>query len=120
MKHIEDIQINDIEISIYQNSENFYIDIKNQNGEIIQSRILEKQETNNKSIKFDKVVKVYLDPELMEMLNKQTGIDEFETDNWCDKHEFEKVPSIYEFITEEQKQAITNDEIDYIVFRIDR
>lgn len=72
------------------------------------------------NISFDKVKVVYLDPELMGMLNLQTGIDEFETDNWCDKSEFERVPSINEFITEEQKEAIRNGEIDYIAFRIDR
>lgn len=54
MKHVEDIQIKDIEICIYEDNQNYYIDIKNDDGEILEGRTLERreQEMNEKQYEY--------------------------------------------------------------------
>lgn len=66
-----------------------------------------------------KVITVYLGWELMEILNKTTGLSEFHTDNWCNKSCFEENPSLYEFINDKEKELLNNNEIDFVVFRVD-
>lgn len=67
-----------------------------------------------------KVITVYLDWDLMESLNKVTNLSPFETDNWCDKASFEAYPSLYEFLNNEEKEILNKNEIDFVVFRVDK
>ena len=71
---------------------------------------------------YNKVKQIFLDIELMEELNKITGLDAFETDNWCDFYTIEQLRStkLTEQITQEIYNDLKNKTIDYIVFRLDR
>lgn len=76
-----------------------------------------------------RVVQVLLDPDDMERINNATGLDPFDTDNWCDLatiDEVEKrisegkdIASLKNFLTNEQYEGLVNKSIDYIAFRID-
>lgn len=59
------------------------------------------------------------DVESMENINILTGLDEFSTDNWCDLGQFEEVPELRKFITDEEFQALKDKSAEYIVFRMD-
>lgn len=76
-----------------------------------------------------RVVQVLLDPDDMERINNATGLDPFDTDNWCDLatideveeriSEGEDIASLKNFLTNEQYEGLVNKSIDYIAFRID-
>lgn len=67
-----------------------------------------------------KVIQSLQDVEDMENINKITGLDQFETDNWCDLSEFDEHSELKQYVTEEEFEAIKNGNTDYIAFRIDR
>lgn len=71
---------------------------------------------------YNKVKQIFLDIELMEELNKITGLDAFETDNWYDFYAIEQLRStkLTEQITQEIYNDLKNKTIDYVVFRLDR
>ena len=62
-----------------------------------------------------KVIPSYKEWEEME----EIGVEPFDTDNWCDKDQFELHPELRNFVTEEEFEAIKNGQTDYIAFRID-
>ena len=67
----------------------------------------------------NKVITSFQDVESMENINILTGLDEFSTDNWCDLGQFEEVPELRKFITDEEFQALKDKSAEYIVFRMD-
>lgn len=67
-----------------------------------------------------KVIQSLQDVDDMEKINRITGLDDFETDNWCDFGEFEEYPELKQFVTEEEYNALKNENADYVAFRIDR
>ncbi len=67
----------------------------------------------------NRVITSSQDVESMENINILTGLDEFSTDNWCDLGQFEEVPELRKFITDEEFQALKDKSAEYIVFRMD-
>ena len=67
----------------------------------------------------NKVITSFQDVDNMEKINKITGLDPFNTDNWCDLSEFEEYKELKDFITEEEYNALKNGETDYIAFRLE-
>ncbi len=57
--------------------------------------------------------------ENMEQINNITGVEPFDTDNWCDLDQFELHPELKTFISEEEFQALKDNQADYVAFRID-
>ncbi len=70
-------------------------------------------------MQIDRVIQVSVEPDLMEEINKITGLDEFATDNWCNLEQFYNYKALPEFINDEQFEALKTGEADYIAFRID-
>lgn len=70
-------------------------------------------------MQIDKVVTVLCNWEDMQEINELTGIDEFATDNWCDKTDFIENKDLCNYIGNDEFKAIMNNEIDYIAFRVD-
>ena len=68
----------------------------------------------------NRVIPSFQDVEDMEKINKMTGLYEFETDNWCDKEQFELHPELKKYISEEEFEQLKNGNADYIAFRLDR
>ena len=56
----------------------------------------------------------------MEEINKITGIDAFETDNWVDYYTFEECEKLKNYVEKEEIEALKHKEADFIVFRLDR
>lgn len=67
-----------------------------------------------------KVIQNFQDVNNMEEINKITGLDPFESDNWCDLSEFEEHPELKEYLSEEEFEALKKGQTDYIAFKIDR
>ena len=60
-----------------------------------------------------------LKPDEMENVNKITGLDIYETDNWVDYYEIKSHKKLYKYVSKEEIKALKNGEADYIAFRID-
>ena len=67
-----------------------------------------------------RVIQSLQDFEDMEEINFITGINQFETDNWCDLSEFEDYPQLCKFVENDAIEALKNNECDYIIFRINK
>lgn len=67
----------------------------------------------------NKVITSRQEPDDMETINEITGINVFDTDNWCDLGEFEEYPELRKYIEDEEYQALKDGKADYIAFRID-
>ncbi len=67
----------------------------------------------------NKVITSFQDVDDMEEINIITGLNRFNTDNWCDISEFEEHPELKMYISDEEFNALKNNEADYIAFRID-
>lgn len=67
-----------------------------------------------------RVIKIFQDPEAMEEINKITGIDAFETDNWVDYYTLEECEKLKNYVEKEEIEALKHNEADFIVFRLDR
>ena len=67
-----------------------------------------------------KVITNYKEWEKMEEINNITGVEPFDTDNWCDMDQFELHPELKKYVSEEEFEALKNGQTDYIAFRIDR
>ncbi len=67
----------------------------------------------------NKVITSFQDVDSMENINILTGLDEFSTGNWCDLGEFEEIPELNKFITEEELLALKDNSAEYIAFRLD-
>ena len=67
-----------------------------------------------------RVIKIFQDPEAMEEINKITGIDAFETDNWVDYYTFEECEKLKNYVEKEEIEALKHKEADFIAFRLDR
>lgn len=66
-----------------------------------------------------KVITSSQEPDNMERINTITGLNVFDTDNWCDLSQFEDTPELKKFITDEEFKALNEGKADYIAFRID-
>ena len=67
----------------------------------------------------NKVITSPQDPDSMEKINTITGLNVFNTDNWCDISQFEVNPELKRFITDEEFKALKEGKAEYIAFRID-
>ncbi len=67
----------------------------------------------------NKVITSLQEPDNMEKINTITGLNVFDTDNWCDLSQFEDIPELKKFIREEEFLALKDRKADYIAFRID-
>lgn len=67
-----------------------------------------------------RVIKIFLNPEEMEIVNVLTGIDAFETDNWVDYYTFKEYEKLKSYVEKEELEALKHNESDFIVFRLDR
>ena len=67
-----------------------------------------------------RVIKIFLNPEEMEIVNVLTEIDAFETDNWVDYYTFEECEKLKNYVEKEEMEALKHNEADFIVFRLDR
>ena len=67
----------------------------------------------------NKVITSLQEPDNMEKINTITGLNVFDTDNWCDLSQFECTPELKKFVREEELQALKDKKADYIAFRID-
>ena len=66
-----------------------------------------------------KVITSYKEWEDMEEINNITGVEPFDTDNWCDMDQFELHPELKKYVSEEEFEALKKGQTDYIAFRID-
>lgn len=66
-----------------------------------------------------RVITSLQDPDNMEKINTMTGLNIFDTDNWCDLSQFEQYPKLRKYITNEELKALKERKVDYIAFRID-
>ena len=66
-----------------------------------------------------KVIISHQEPDNMERINIITGLNVFNTDNWCDLGQFKDTPELKKFITDEEFKALNEREANYIAFRID-
>ena len=55
----------------------------------------------------------------MEKINTITGLNAFDTDNWCDLSQFEQYPKLKRYITKEELKVLKEEKAEYIAFRID-
>lgn len=67
----------------------------------------------------DKVIVSLQELDTMEEINKITGLNVFDTDNWCDLSQFEQYPKLRKYITKEELKALKDKKADYIAFRLD-
>ena len=67
----------------------------------------------------NKVITSFQDVDDMEEINRITGLNLFNTDNWCDLSEFEEHPELKMYVGDEEFNLLKNKEADYIAFRID-
>ena len=67
----------------------------------------------------DKVITSRQKPDDMEVINDITGLEFWNTDNWCDLGEFEEYPELEQFVEKEELNALKDGKADYIAFRID-
>lgn len=67
----------------------------------------------------DKVIVSLQELDNMEKINTITGLNVFDTDNWCDLSQFEQYSKLKKYITEEELKALKDKSADYIAFRID-
>ncbi len=67
----------------------------------------------------NKVITSLQNPDNMEKINTITGLNVFDTDNWCDFSQFEQYPKLRRYITKEELKALKERKADYIAFRID-
>ena len=67
-----------------------------------------------------RVIKIFLNPEEMEIVNVLTEIDAFETDNWVDYYTFEECEKLKSYVEKEELEALKHNEADFIVFRLGR
>lgn len=66
-----------------------------------------------------KVIISHQEPDNIERINIITGLNVFNTDNWCDLGQFKDTPELKKFITDEEFKALNEREANYIAFRID-
>ena len=66
-----------------------------------------------------KVIISHQEPDNIERINIITGLNVFNTDNWCDLGQFKDTPELKKFITYEEFNALNEREANYIAFRID-
>ena len=66
-----------------------------------------------------KVIISHQEPDNIERINIITGLNVFNTDNWCDLGQFKDTPELKKFITDEEFKALNVREANYIAFRID-
>ena len=67
-----------------------------------------------------KVIANSQDVEDMEKINKMTGMNEFDTENWCDLEQFELHPKLKDYLTVEEFEELQKGNVDYIAFKVDR
>ena len=67
----------------------------------------------------NKVITSLQEPDNMEKINTITGLNVFDTDNWCDLSQFEETSKLKKYITDEEFKALKDRNADYIAFRID-
>ena len=67
----------------------------------------------------DKVITSRQKPDDMEEINDITGLEFWNTDNWCDLGEFEEYPELEQFVEKDELNALKEGNADYIAFRID-
>ena len=67
----------------------------------------------------DKVIVSYQQPDDMEAINRITGLEYDNTDNWVDYGTFKEHPILNKFVEEEEGIALKNGTADFIAFRID-
>ena len=67
----------------------------------------------------NKVITSLQEPDIMEKINIITGLDIFNTDNWCDLSQFKETPQLKMYITDEEFNALKEGRAEYIAFRID-
>jgi len=67
----------------------------------------------------DKVITSLQEPNNMEIINTITGLNVFDTDNWCDLSQFEQYPKLKKYITTKELKALKEGKADYVAFRID-
>ena len=67
----------------------------------------------------DKVITSRQKPDDMEVINDITGLEFWNTDNWCDLGEFEEYPELEQFVEKDELNALKDGKADYIAFRID-
>ena len=70
-------------------------------------------------MQIDKVIVSLQEPDKMEEINTITGLNVFDTDNWCDISQFEVYPKLKKYITKEELKALKDKSADYIAFRIE-
>lgn len=66
-----------------------------------------------------KIISVLLNADNMEEVNDLTGVADFNTDNWCDKSDFKRIPKLYEYLDSYEKEILNNNQVDYVVFRLE-
>ena len=66
-----------------------------------------------------KVIISHQEPDNIERINIITGLNVFNTDNWCDLGQFKDTPELKKFITYEEFKALNEREANYIASRID-
>lgn len=66
-----------------------------------------------------KVIISHQEPDNIERINIITGLNVFNTDNWCDLGQFKDTPELKKIITDEEFKALNEREANYIAFRID-
>lgn len=66
----------------------------------------------------DKVVRIYLDPDDLEIVMKILRRPEFDTEAWCSYEDFPRQTPLKRFIEANVWKALKKNEIDYIVFKL--
>ena len=62
----------------------------------------------------NKVITSTQEPDNMERINTITGLNIFDTDNWCDLSQFEQYPKLRKYITNEELKALKEGKAEYI------
>ena len=66
----------------------------------------------------DKVVRIYLDPDDLEIVMRILRRPEFDTEAWCSEEDFPRQTPLKRFIEANVWKALKKNEIDYIVFKL--
>ena len=66
-----------------------------------------------------KVIVEEKDPDTMEEINHINNKWAFNTENWCDKYEFEEYPKLNNYILKENIDLLNTGAADYIIFKLE-
>lgn len=67
----------------------------------------------------DKVVRIYLDPDDLELVMKALNKPAFDTEAWCSDEDFPFYSPLKKFVTPDILKMLRRNTIDYVVFKLD-